>query len=91
MQSLQEHRILHRSILALYAVMFLAATDVFEPLNDLIELTPLPSEEFRLQLLGHMVADIAGVFIVERSVRYTMGRGAPAVADKKKSKKSKAA
>ena len=43
MENLTENKLLFRSIQACYAVLFICALDIFPPLNQLLQLTPLPS------------------------------------------------
>lgn len=43
MENLTENKLLFRSIQACYAVLFVCALDIFPPLNQLLQLTPLPS------------------------------------------------
>jgi cation-transporting ATPase 13A1 len=43
MESLAENKLLFRSIQACYAVLFVCALDMFPPLNQLLQLSPLPS------------------------------------------------
>jgi cation-transporting ATPase 13A1 len=43
MENLTENKLLFRSIQACYAVLFVCALDMFPPLNQLLQLTPLPS------------------------------------------------
>lgn len=42
MEDLQENTLLLRSIQGCYAVLFICATEVFPPLNDLFQLSPFP-------------------------------------------------
>ncbi|KAK1733658.1 cation-transporting ATPase [Skeletonema marinoi] len=43
MENLTENKLLFRSLQACYAVLFVCALDIFPPLNQLLQLTPLPS------------------------------------------------
>jgi hypothetical protein len=44
MQSFTENKFLFRSILGAHVVLYVALSEVFPPLNDLLELVSLPSE-----------------------------------------------
>ena len=52
---------------------FVAATDVFPPLNDALELVPIPTEELRLALLGLMVGNTAVIFLLEVGLERIFG------------------
>ena len=43
MEDLTENKLLFRSIQACYFVLFVCATEVFTPLNQLMQLSPLPT------------------------------------------------
>lgn len=43
MESLPENTLLYRSIQACYFVLFVCALEVFPPLNQLMQLSPLPT------------------------------------------------
>ena len=43
MENLTENKLLFRSLQTCYAVLFVCALDMFPPLNQLLQLTPLPS------------------------------------------------
>lgn len=43
MQALTENRLLYRSLQVSYAVLLVTALEIFPPLNDLMQLTPLPT------------------------------------------------
>ncbi len=60
MESLTENKLLFRSIQACYAVLFVCALDMFPPLNQLLQLSPLPSTgppAFNVNVVG----DIDGI------------------------------
>jgi cation-transporting ATPase 13A1 len=60
-------KLLYCTMLA-YAVIVLATSEVFPPINDALELAPLPSESFRFQLVAIFAVDLFGVFGLERLV-----------------------
>jgi manganese-transporting P-type ATPase len=43
MEDLHENKLLYRSLQASYAILFICALEAFPPLNDLLQLSPLPS------------------------------------------------
>ncbi|KAL7498233.1 hypothetical protein ACHAWT_006367 [Skeletonema menzelii] len=56
MENLTENKLLFRSIQACYATLFICALDIFPPLNQLLQLTPLPSTgppSFNMSEYGH--------------------------------------
>jgi cation-transporting ATPase 13A1 len=66
MQNLNENKMMYRLIVGSLVVIFMAALNWLEPLTDLLELAPLPSEEFRTNLVFLMVVDLILVVGIER-------------------------
>mmetsp|Transcript_30537 Transcript_30537/g.61020 ORF Transcript_30537/g.61020 Transcript_30537/m.61020 type:complete len:1555 (+) Transcript_30537:226-4890(+) len=61
MENLNENVVLFRSIQACYFVLFICALDMFPPLNQLLQLSPLPvtgRPEFRPHFPDKMVPDV---------------------------------
>jgi len=65
-QSIKENQQLWRSVLAIYSVLFIACTEVLEPLNDLLQLAKFPSPEFRSCLICLLAANFGLTWIVEK-------------------------
>jgi len=65
-QSIQDNTSLWRSILAVYAVLFIVCTEVFEPLNDLLQLATFPNPEFRTYIIGILALNFGLAWCVER-------------------------
>eukprot|EP00611_Tribonema_gayanum_P000265 TRINITY_DN1017_c2_g1_i3.p1 TRINITY_DN1017_c2_g1~~TRINITY_DN1017_c2_g1_i3.p1 ORF type:complete len:415 (-),score=146.19 TRINITY_DN1017_c2_g1_i3:841-2013(-) len=59
MQSLSENTLLYYMLMTAYAVFFGAAAEAVRPLNNMLELSPLPDPTFRAQLILLMAADTA--------------------------------
>ncbi|KAL7459250.1 hypothetical protein ACHAWC_011327 [Mediolabrus comicus] len=65
MESLTENKLLFRSIQACYAGLFVCALDMFPPLNQLLQLSPLPSTgppTFNVNVVGE-IGGIQGLMI----------------------------
>jgi cation-transporting ATPase 13A1 len=65
MESLTENKLLFRSIQACYAALFVCALDMFPPLNQLLQLSPLPSTgppAFNVNVVGE-IDGIQGLMI----------------------------
>ena len=63
--SIRENKSLWVSLLSVYAVVFICCTETFEPLNDLLQLFPLPNPEFRSLLLCILAVDFSACWVVE--------------------------
>jgi cation-transporting ATPase 13A1 len=70
MQSLTEHRQLYKVLLYTLVGTAVLALELFQPLNDFFEMHAMPSEEFRIQLIGLLVFDVVGTFIYARVLRH---------------------
>jgi len=70
MQSLTENRGLLLSLLALSGVMWLGALEVAPELNTLIELVPLPNQQFRYTIVALMAGDLVATFVLDRIVSF---------------------
>lgn len=66
MEGLLENKPFFRSLLATDIMMIFASLELFEPLNDMLELSPLPSVDFKLDLVGLICID----FILAVSYAY---------------------
>lgn len=66
MQSLNENTLLSRFTYVTYAVLFLSALEVFEPLNDLLQLARLPTPQFRNKLLAMLIGDTLSVLAIDK-------------------------
>ena len=56
MENLTENKLLFRSLQVCYATLFICALDIFPPMNQLLQLTPLPSTgppSFNMSEFGH--------------------------------------
>jgi len=74
MESLRENSALFKSLLGMFALMLTCACEIASPLNELLELAPLPSVEFRAELVGLMVLDLIGTLVYSRLVRWMFAR-----------------
>jgi len=74
MESLRSNKYLFRMILGVYVILAVCLTDCFEPLNDMLQLTPFPSEDLRLQIAGLVVADTALVLAIDFVARAAQAR-----------------
>eukprot|EP01083_Nonionella_stella_P087110 242202_1 len=70
MQSLSDNKKLHRTILALCAVCFACGLGWWPSFDKLMQIAPLPSDEFRSNLLILMAGDLSVVVAWERLCRY---------------------
>ena len=73
MESFRDNKWLSRSLVIAWCVAALCATDFFPPLNDMLQLVPLPSLEFRLKIFGLYVTDTVLIFTAEHFVRKYYG------------------
>jgi hypothetical protein len=69
MQDLRENRTMSRLIFGSLLVIFLSALDFLTPLTDFLELAPLPSEEFRQNLVLLLAFDFFFVLFYEKFLR----------------------
>jgi magnesium-transporting ATPase (P-type) len=65
-QNLVDNKKLLRSVQFIYFVIFVVLSDVFEPLNDLLELEKFPCYEFQYLLGIILVANFAACWYVEK-------------------------
>ncbi|TMW62202.1 hypothetical protein Poli38472_009695 [Pythium oligandrum] len=68
MESLWANKLLSRSALLMYGVLFLAVFEVFPPLNASLEMVPLPDTEVQWAVFALMAADTAVVLLLERVI-----------------------
>jgi cation-transporting ATPase 13A1 len=68
-QSLVDNKPLLRSVQLIYLVLFIALTEVFTPLNDLLQLITFPNLNFKYALGGVCLANFALCFCIERMCR----------------------
>lgn len=69
MEGLRENKLLFWSLTAAYGALAVAATEAFEPLQDLLQLAPMPSPAFRNQVLALLAADTVLAVGGEKIVR----------------------
>mmetsp|Transcript_28585 Transcript_28585/g.36928 ORF Transcript_28585/g.36928 Transcript_28585/m.36928 type:complete len:1093 (-) Transcript_28585:313-3591(-) len=69
MQGIRENRLMWYIILAMYATFLIVATESFEPLSDLLQLSPMPSDSFRTKVLCILAGDTILSIGVERCLR----------------------
>ena len=69
MESLRENKYLFRMVIVSYAIVLVCLTDAFEPLNDLFELSPFPSEDHRMGILGIVVFDSVLSYLIDFACR----------------------
>jgi cation-transporting ATPase 13A1 len=74
MQSLQENSGLYKAIVATMGLMLLLASEMIPELNEALQLHPLPSAEFRMELMGLIILDLVIVLgytrFLKRVFRY---------------------
>jgi hypothetical protein len=73
MESFRNNKMLSRSLFLAWFTAFICATDIFPPINDLLQLVPLPSNHFRLQIIGLYLVDTVLIFTIEHFVRKFYG------------------
>jgi len=73
MESFRDNKWLSRSLIVAWITAAVCASDIFPPLNDLLQLVPLPSHEFRLQIIGLYALDTFLIFGSEHFVRKWYG------------------
>ena len=76
MQDFWRNKKLLYCTIAAYVLIVITTAEILPFVNDFIELVPLPSESFRLQLMAIFAIDIVGVFALERAIELTCGNGA---------------
>ncbi|KAF1315791.1 P-type atpase, partial [Globisporangium splendens] len=69
MESFWDNKLLSRSALLAYVILGVAVTEVFMPLNAMLELVPMPNAELQSALLGLMAADTGVTFLFEYVVQ----------------------
>ena len=77
MQSLRNNKGLSRSLLITWSIGLVLATDILTPLNDMLELVPLPDGVFRYQIIGLLLLDTIFIFGCEGAVRHFFGQEKP--------------
>ena len=77
MQSLRNNKGLSRSLLITWSIGLVLATDILTPLNDMLELVPLPDGVFRYQIIGLLLLDTVFIFGCEGAVRHFFGQEKP--------------
>jgi len=65
-KSIQENSPLWRSVLISYGVLLVAATEVLEPLNDLLQLAKFPDPKFRSFFICLMAANFGCSWMIEK-------------------------
>lgn len=70
MQSLTENRPLFILLTGLGSILLIAATDLIRPLNQMLQLVPMPSTQFRNWFCGLLLLNMAAVWIYERIISY---------------------
>lgn len=68
-QALSDNKYLWRSVLGAYGGILLLVGGQFEPLNDLVQMVPLPSASFQISLIGILVFNITAAYVVEHWCR----------------------
>lgn len=66
MQSLIEHKPLLYVLIGATLTLYACCLEIFPWFNDYLQLTPMPNDEFKFQVLGYMVADLLGAMFVEK-------------------------
>lgn len=69
MESLTENRALYKCLLYTMGLMLILASEMLPPLNEFLELHPLPSEEFKLLLLALLLFDVASTYFYAKLLR----------------------
>ena len=65
-QSIKDNKPLWYSVMVAYGVLFIAATEILEPLNDILQLAPLPAPEFRSCVICILGANFGLTWIAEK-------------------------
>jgi cation-transporting ATPase 13A1 len=74
MQSLKDFKALHRILIGSYALMFVLVLELIPEVGEYLELVPAPTESFRYELAGYMLANSVFAMAWERAVRRMMLR-----------------
>jgi membrane protein implicated in regulation of membrane protease activity len=69
MESLKENTALYKSLAMTFMLMMLLAAEIVPSLNVFLELHPLPSDEFKMQLLGLLVFDVVSTYFYSKTLR----------------------
>lgn len=77
MESLWNNKGLSRSLLMTWCFGIILATDMLTPVNDMLDLVPLPDGTFRYQIIGLLLLDTVFIFGCEGAVRYFFGQEKP--------------
>ena len=69
MESLRENTALYQSLSLTFCLMMVLASEMVPSLNTFLELHPLPSDEFKVQLLGLLVFDLVSTYFYSKTLR----------------------
>lgn len=69
MESLSENSGLYKSLVFTFGLMMLLASELIPEMNSFLELQPLPSEEFRQELIFLLLADVAITWVYAKVIR----------------------
>jgi len=69
MQSLRENTALYKSLFASFAFMLLLASETMPAINKFLELHALPSDLFKVQLLGLLLFDVASTYVYAHALK----------------------
>lgn len=68
-QDVSENVMMYRGVQAVYAALFVAASGMFEPLSDLLELAPFPDPQLRSYVFILLFANFGLCWVVEQLCR----------------------
>lgn len=69
MTGLRENAPLFKSLVCTDLLIFALALNSFPPLNDMLQIAPLPSEDFRQQLVTLLVVDLIGSYAWSKGIQ----------------------
>ena len=79
MVSLWDNKKLRYVLICSWCLLLLAATDGFAPLNDALDLVPMPDSSLRNFVLLSMILNTAAVMGLEALIRHFFGFESPRV------------
>ncbi len=65
-QNIQDNPLLYRSVQAMYAILALVVSGVFEPLNDMLQLEAFPCSEYQIMLACLLAFDFGACWFIEK-------------------------
>lgn len=74
MTGISENTPLLLSLIGTFVLTFLFATEYFPHMNRYFQLVPFPDDSFRDYVLGVLIVDLAGSFLLDRIMKFFFAR-----------------